>query len=75
MDITPTSIKSIGFEIGDGTKYIIKLSNNSLYYYRNGDLSAMKDVTPDFNSRNLYDLVIKIAEKHNLTKNDLVINS
>ena len=43
--------------------YVIVLEKEQLSYYVNGELAVVKDVHPEFNSKDLFDLGKRIALK------------
>jgi hypothetical protein len=43
--------------------YMIVLEKDQLMYYIDGELSTVKDVNPEFTTKDLYDLAKRISEK------------
>jgi len=46
--------------------YMIVLEKEQLSYYINGELASVKDVHPEFNSKDLFDLGKRISDKKEL---------
>lgn len=55
--------------------YGIILNKEQLFYYMEGELSRVADVTHEFTFTDLYDLAMKIASKRNISKVSFVHRS
>jgi hypothetical protein len=45
-------------------KFAIVLGKDQLMYFTDGELSKVRDVAPSFNTKDLYDLAVRISEKN-----------